>query len=301
LHADHKPYARFTSRSQLEKSINSLLGLIEGIAADQLLNAAEVNFLEHWLNDHADVCNSHPYNEMMPCVSAAISAGKLTDEEKANLAWLCEQMCQNSYFDKTTADMQRLQGILGGVVADGAITVAELDSLRDWLADHQALKTCWPYDEIDSLVTEVLRDRKVDEAEHKMLKEFFADFVQILDDRTITSAPILSGGSIAGLCAVDPEIAFEGTRFCFTGASARCSRDELAQLVAERGGEVVNNVSRFVDYLVVGAEGNPSWAFACYGRKVQYAVELRKKGARLLIIHENDFHDAVASAAKVAA
>lgn len=62
------------------------------------------------------------------------------------------------------------------------------------------------------------------------------------------------------------------------------------------GGEVVNHVSSHVDYLVIGADGNPCWAYACYGRKVEKAVQLRKKGGRILLVHENDFHDAVADA-----
>ncbi len=51
-----------------------------------------------------------------------------------------------------------------------------------------------------------------------------------------------------------------------------------------------------LNYLVIGAEGNPCWAFACYGRKVEKAVELRKKGIRVVLVHENDFHDAVLDA-----
>ncbi|GMA55471.1 hypothetical protein GCM10025857_68280 [Alicyclobacillus contaminans] len=48
------------------------------------------------------------------------------------------------------------------------------------------------------------------------------------------------------------------------------------------------------DYLVVGDQGNPCWAFSCYGRKVEKAVKLRKQGRRILIIHEVDFWDALA-------
>lgn len=55
-----------------------------------------------------------------------------------------------------------------------------------------------------------------------------------------------------------------------------------------------NNVSKSTDYLVIGAEGNPCWAYACYGRKVEAAVNLRKEGYRIILVHENDFHDAVA-------
>jgi DNA polymerase III epsilon subunit-like protein len=302
LKSNQRPRVKLTKRSQLERSINLLLGLFEGVVADCILSRMEINFLERWLDDHADVRESHPYNELIPCLAAAVFAGKLTGEEKANLTWLCEQMRQTAYCDRTTADMQRLKGMLEGIVADHVITIDEIKGLRDWLEDHQELKTCWPYDEVDSLVTEVLRDGKIDEAEHRLLQEYFTGFAREpdaeADDRTIATAPILAGESIGGMCAVDPQIRFEDSRFCFTGASSRFTRDEMSQFVVERGGEAVNSVSRFVDYLVVGAEGNPAWKFACYGRKVQLAEALRRKGVTLLIVHENDFHDAVASTPK---
>lgn len=41
---------------------------------------------------------------------------------------------------------------------------------------------------------------------------------------------------------------------------------------------------------------NPSWAFACYGRKVKQALAYRKAGSRMLLVYENDFWDAVAEA-----
>lgn len=294
---DSKPLAsaRFIDRSKLEKSINSLLGLIEGLAADQLLNRMEINFLERWLDEHADVCGSHPYNELMPCVVAAIHTGKFADQEKADLSWLCEQMRQTAYYDRAGADMQRLEEVLAGIIAGRAISVAELDGLHDWLVDHRELRACWPYDEIDSLVTEMLRDRKIDAAELWLLQQYFTEFADDSGDRTISMAPILAGGSIAGLCAVDPDIRFEGATFCFTGVSSHLSPAEFAHLTTERGGVLASDVSRSVDYLIVGAEGNPAWALACYGRKVQAATTLRRCGAKLLIVHEYDFHDAVAN------
>jgi hypothetical protein len=57
---------------------------------------------------------------------------------------------------------------------------------------------------------------------------------------------------------------------------------------------VASSVSSKVDYLIIGADGNPCWAYACYGRKVEMAVQLRKQGSRLQLIHEHDFHDAIA-------
>jgi hypothetical protein len=60
MHLDHQEYARFTSRAQLEKSVNSLLGLIEGIAIDSFINPSEVSFLNLWLDEHADLRDRHP-------------------------------------------------------------------------------------------------------------------------------------------------------------------------------------------------------------------------------------------------
>ncbi len=294
MHPDHRQYAKFTSRAQLDKAVNSLLGIIEGISIDGAINTSELAFLRLWLGDHAELENRHPFNELVPVVQAAVADGVLTQDEREDIIWLCERLRATEYYEKTTADLQRLHAMLGGIVADGHISEPELRGLSSWLQDHEHLKTCWPYDEIDSLITAVLADKKIDEQEHKMLKDFFSEFIVVLDDRTITSPKISEGATLVGLCAVCPEIEFEDAKFCFTGASTRYTCPQLAETVSRLGGEFVASMTAKVDYLVIGAEGNPCWAYACYGRKVEKAVELRKSGVRLLIIHENDFHDAVA-------
>ena len=294
MHTDHLPYARFTSRARLDKSINSLLGFIEGIAIDCEINSDEMRFLQIWLVEHEEVHNLHPFNELIPVIQSAVADGMITCEERDDIVWLCERLRSTDYFDKTTSDLQRLHAIVGGIVSDGNISEEELRGLSRWLQDHEHLKTCWPYDEIDSLITAVLADKKIEKDEHDFLRGFFSEFVAVLDGRTIVSPSITENGSIAGLCAVCPEIEFKNSRFCFTGASTRYTRSQLKETVSRLGGEVLSSLSAKVDYLIIGADGNPCWTYACYGRKVEKAVELRKSGVRLLIVHENDFHDAVA-------
>lgn len=296
MHHDHKSYLPFTGRSRLDKSINSLIGIVEGIAIDQEINAREVRFLQDWVSEHVELQGRHPYNELMPVVMAALDDGVLTEDERDDILWLCNQLRSTGYYDEVTADLQRLHALLGAILADGVITEAELSGLSAWMADHEHLKRCWPYDEIDSLIVTVMADKKIDEQEQKMLRSFFAEFIGFLDNTTIVSPIVEAGGEISGLCSVCPEVVFQGAKFCFTGASSRYKRTEIAEIVQGLGGEVVNDVSSRVDYLVIGADGNPCWAYACYGRKVEKAVQLRKKGARILLVHENDFHDAVADA-----
>jgi NAD-dependent DNA ligase len=294
MHTDHRGYFKFTGRSRLDKSINSLLGIIEGISVDSIINRTEAEFLSLWLKEHQEVKDRHPYNELLPVVESAISDGVLTVEEKQDILWLCERLRSTEFFDEITADIQRLHAVLGGIAADGAITEAELKGLSDWLSDHEHLRTCWPYEEVGSLITGVLSDKRIDSTEQKFLKEFFTEFVSILDSRTIVRPKLSVNGSVVGLCAVCPEIMFEDRTFCFTGTSYKYTRSEFSKLIKQLGGEVVNSVSGKLDYLIIGADGNPCWAYACYGRKVEKAVELRKTGSRLLLVHENDFHDAVA-------
>lgn len=144
------------------------------------------------------------------------------------------------------------------------------------------------------LTTKVLSDGRIDEVEHQMLLHFFSEFLAMLDERTIVRPLMFEGvEKIGALCAVAPDVSFTDRTFCFTGSSTKHSRVELESIVRQLGGEALRGVSSKLHYLVIGAEGNPCWAFACYGRKVEEAVALRRKGKRVVILHEIDFHDAV--------
>lgn len=289
----HETYLHFTSRSRLDKSINTLLGIVEGISIDSEINPRESAFLQEYINDHEDVIGYHPFNELIPVVQEAIADGLLDPEERRDIEWLCEKFKSNKYYDFATVDIQRLHAILGGILADGVITENELAGLSAWLTDHDHLKSCYPYDEVDSIVMSVMSDGKIDPLEQQLLKEVFSEFMQVCDDNVIKRPPLMKNDTLSGLCASCPEIVFEESWFCFTGASARYKRKHLANIVKSLGGRFTNSIRKDLDYLVIGADGNPCWAYACYGRKVEAAVELRKGGSRLQIVHENDFRDAV--------
>ena len=94
------------------------------------------------------------------------------------------------------------------------------------------------------------------------------------------------------MCAVAPDLAFPDKLFVFTGESQRGARSDLADQVIRRAGQVHDSVTRKTDYLVVCDEGNPMWAFACYGRKVEKAYTMRRAGHHVLIVQERDFWDA---------
>jgi hypothetical protein len=291
---DLPAYRKYTRKSELDKAVNTLLGLVQGIAIDEKINDEELCFLKAWLDDNQEYAKRHPFNELYPVVERAVADGVITDEEWADISWLCNRLLSTEYFDAATADMQKLHAILAGIGSDGQIQVGELMGLSAWLAQHEHLKRCWPYDEVEGLVCSVLADKRIDREEHKFLMTFFDEFVSILDKKTIINPVLIEERSIVGLCSVCPEIAFADSVFCLTGESHKYTRSEFEEQIVRRGGTTVKGISKKVNYLIVGADGNPCWAYACYGRKVEKAVELRKAGYPLVIVHENDFHDAVA-------
>jgi len=289
-------YRKYMGRAELEKAINSLLGLIEGITIDSKINEHEIGFLNLWLEQNKINADKHPFNELFPVVEDAISDGVLSEDEKEDISWLCKKITSSDYFNVATADMQKLHAVVAAIAADGEITQDELNGLSSWLQEHDHLKTCWPYDEIESLITSIMQDGRIDPDEHKILVEFFGEFVSLFDNKTVVSPLVKEGNSLLGLSAVCPDINFEDAVFCLTGTSYKYSRVEFEKLISDLGGTSAKGVSKKVNYLIVGADGNPCWAYACYGRKVEKAVELRKQGVPIVIVHENDFHDAAMDA-----
>lgn len=289
------PYRALTAKSQIDKAINSLLGIIEGIAIDGNVNQQEISYLTRWVNDQHEYRDRHPFTEIIPMIEEGIRDGVLTTEELADLTWLCEKLRSTQYHSTATADIQRLHAIMGAIAADGQVTIEELTGLSDWLADHDHLRTCWPYDEVDSILTTVLAEKHIDEEANSLLLTFFNDFAGNNDNKVVTQIPEqIEPVTLQGVAAVSPAIKFKDSAFCFTGESKKLTRKELNEIVLKLGGKVTESVTTKTNYLIVGANGNPCWAYSCYGRKVEAAVKLRRQGVRLVIVYENDFHDAAA-------
>lgn len=288
---DDSSYRFYTGKSEAHKAFNSLRGIIEGIALDTKINQKEIDELDWWCDKHEFLTDRNPFNDLITNIQVIISDNIVTEEEINDMKWLCDKFKDGfEYYDEFTSDLQVLQGICHGILADGIVKDEEITELKNWLSENQHLATYYPYDEITSLITEVLADGKIDEDERILLKRYFNEFVNLSDielQEKINEE--VKDVKIGGICSKVPDIRFIDNQFCFTGTSAKSSRSEIAKLIGEYGGKFVNSVSKKTNYLIVGDDGNPCWAFACYGRKVEKAISLRKEGAQILIVHENDF------------
>lgn len=285
----------YTSKSQADKAIGSLKGLLLGIQADEEVNEKEIIELRKWVSKHKQLVNRNPFNEFMTIIEETISNKIPPKETIEDLFWLCQKYESDSYYyNAVTTDLQILQGICHGILADGIITDKEIYDLQKWLDENEHLNTYYPYDEIRSLVLSVLSDNKINEEEKVVLMAFFKQFVQIQDDEVSQKIQDTTiDVNIFGLCTSEPEVIFEGKTFCITGVLQRGNRENLHRDIIKFGGIPTDSITKKTDYLIVGDNGNPAWAFSCYGRKVEKAINLRKEGHTIMLIHEFDFSDLI--------
>lgn len=289
------PFRQFTAKSEADKAINSLKGILLGINLDHEVNDLELKELDNWCKAHAVIIRKNPFKEFMMVIQEAIAEPDNRVDLIQDLYWLSQKYeNDNVYYNAATADLQTLQGICHGILADGIIKDEEVKMLDSWLEENEYLSTYYPYDEIRSLIISVLSDGKIDDEERERLKAFFKDFVKLSDTQLQQQIDDETAHiKIGGICTMYPDVSFDGTRFCFTGVLARAKRTELKKLITDMGGVFEDRVTHQTDYLIVGDGGNPCWAFACYGRKVEKAIGLRKEGYTLSVVHEFDFWDSV--------
>lgn len=288
---DENEFFHFTGPQRIEREMHLLQGMLNGIAIDRKLNDKEVAAIFDWCASRDRLLDIPPFSDVRDELIEIGNGRTLAHEQREDLLWFCLRFKTGDiYYDELTSKVQRLHGMLAGLAADDAITVEELERLRAWLEDHSYMRAMWPFDEIDTMVTDVLRDRRIDEQEHTILLAFCQQF----SGKVVSEgkAP-KEGAMLGGVCATNPNISFQGKRFCFTGRPAPPNmKRHLAEMVIERGGEVYGHLNRGADYLVVGSAGSECWVFSCYGRKVEMAMEYRREGRPLQIVHEFDFLDA---------
>lgn len=288
-------YRIYTKPAELSKAVNTLRGILVGIRIDSVINIKEEFELINWCNLHRNLSNRHPFKEIIEAIDTAYEDGKITSDELADIIWICDNIQSDSqYYDLITSKIQELTGIFHGLLADNTLTDSEILNLPQWLQDNSFLESTYPFDEINSLLCSILSDGKIDETERKTLIGFLGEFVDTTVSLNINKPEldaIKEEYNVDGICASCPTIEIPGKAFCFTGTSSRCTRAEFQNEILSRGGLYHDTPQKKTDYLVVGNDSNPCWAFACYGRKVEKAIALRRKGVKIVIVHENDFWD----------
>ncbi|MFO1494068.1 MAG: BRCT domain-containing protein [Lysobacterales bacterium] len=159
---------------------------------------------------------------------------------------------------------------------------SEIDFLRDWLQNNEAVTCCWPGSVIKSRVEAALEDGVVTDAERQHL----VDTLQQLVGGTLKQ--LAESTHVTQLIDYEtPDIVFDGATFCLTGDFVYAPRAICARHTEEKGGLVKGSVSKALNYLVVGGLGSPEWKHGSFGTKIEAAMKLKPMTPNLKIIHED--------------
>lgn len=288
-------YRKFTAPAELHKAVNTLRGIVAGITTDTIISKDEINELANWCILHEHLERKHPFNELLPVIRKAYKDGIIDTEESSDILWLCNNFISaNDYYDLETSSLQFLFGLLQGIMADNELSDDEIKRLNKWLITNDFLDGTYPFDEIHSLVSSILLDGIVTPEERERLMAFIGEFIDTTMSYNISEKQLYelkNKYSINGICAQCQSLEFKDNVFCFTGASDRASRKEIAELILQHGGIYKDAVLQTTAFLIVGNKGNPCWAYSCYGRKIEQAENMRKAGNKIRIINEIDFWD----------
>ena len=135
----------------------------------------------------------------------------------------------------------------------------------------------------------MLEDGVIDSHERE---ELFSLLKSLIGEKPVAEH-ISSFATTLPLTKPVPKILFEGKSFCFTGKFAYGLRKDCEKAVELRGGVIADNVTKKLDYLVIGLMGNEDWAHSIFGRKIQKAIDYNEKNATIAIIGEDDWANAL--------
>lgn len=183
-----------------------------------------------------------------------------------------------------------LLGICRGLLADGAVNVLEANYLTDWLHRHAEFADVFPFRALLERLHDALADGVLDTDEER----------DLLDALSRTVGGEAEGGngsrSLSTALPVNDgvEIRFSGALFVVTGTFAYGPRRTVVEAIETRGGHVKPDVTKEIDFLVMGEVGSRDWKHSSFGRKIEKAVSYRDQGAAIAIVSEAQWRDALA-------
>lgn len=193
--------------------------------------------------------------------------------------------------DRRAADT--LPGLAAGLVADGTINLLEAKFLENWIASNLAHLDDPVINLLYRRLSDMLADGVLDAEESQELLEILRGFAGINPNQPTATPAAFTPPNDLPLNHPAPPLGWDGRKFIFTGVMAYGPRKDCETLVIERGALIAPNVSKKVDYLVIGAVGNEQWRHSTYGAKIIKAVELRENGVPIAIISEEHWQKAI--------
>lgn len=213
---------------------------------------------------HRAISDSLSTAEVYRCIMCNVTGntGKVKKKKK-------ERPYRKAFSDQTQA-LVALKGIITGIACDNVLSEDEVFYLKGWLDKNTDLSGNYPFDIAFREVSAALADGVLEQSELDHMLDIFKEFLNPVETKSEHAE------------AVD----FSGKTICLSGDFETGSKDEVGERLTNLGAVISKNVTKAVDYLIVGEKGSAAWSCGNYGTKVKKALEMQGKGHTIKILRE---------------
>ena len=285
LDDDGQPISRGVNwRGNVNKQLQNLKGILNGIAADQLLDEKELGFLDLWLKDCILPSEGDVF-DLRDQLETVLSDGILDEEEREDTLRLIDSMLEFGRFgfDGDSGNkLNELIGLLTGISSNDHISDTEVRFLRDWLALNDSNSGIWQFDQLSQCVENVLADGIITEQERLSLKKAFDSMSGIEFAETGSASAKTATAFLDEVKA----LSLDTLRVVLTGKFVANSRKVVSEKLVAKGCILQKGIRKDTDLLLVGGYPSRDWKFATSGTKIEDAIARRKQGHKILILSE---------------
>lgn len=186
-------------------------------------------------------------------------------------------------------------GLCKGVIADNKVNQQEAKFLLNWLQANSHVASQWPCSILAARIQEYLADGYLDQEESEDLLDLLGQITGCVDQECATA-------NMSTQLPFDqplPEITFEGSVFCLTGRFAFGTRKDCEREIIALGGMTTQHPVQDMDFMIVGCIGSRDWIHSTHGRKIEKALDLKKKGFGVSIVPEEHWSECIVQAAEI--
>jgi len=275
----------FNKARNNEKAAYVLRGILTGIVANQQVTDSELLYLDEWIKKQQYMDLEGDSLDLVECVKDILKDGKISSEEMEDIKDLIDTVLtygvpQSPYEEPR---INEFFGLLKGICADEKLDLHEIDRIVSWINSNADLADKFPVEPVYDRIVAAKEDGVIDDDES-------TDLYALLTQLSGTSTGDDIHGSVASFFS-DSIDGFDHTdqNLCFTGKFLFGSRKECEQNARDLGANTARDVSKKIDAVIIGTLTSRDWIFDNYGRKIEYAMKLRKVNGAPIILSEEQW------------
>lgn len=158
------------------RNINELVGIINGIDYDGIINEREIEKLEDWVAKNRNLVYEPRQIELINLIEVILKDHIITSDEKEILLNYC-----NGYLIGKSGNLSiyMLQGIIQGITSDGVINPKEVEKLKKWKENNRNSLILLPKCEmLVSTIDSIIEDGIVTDSEQELIQKILSEEIE---------------------------------------------------------------------------------------------------------------------------